>query len=160
MKTIIAIDPGKHGGMAVNALGKTWCAGLPESDGDRLELLEAEQYAAGREGLKAVVVLELVGGFIGRRQPGAAMFKFGQGYGFLIGVVMALRMPLFLIRPQQWQKGFGLGTRSACASDAQWKNKLKEEAQRRFPELKVTRATADALLILEYVCAERPEIFT
>ena len=54
MKTIIAIDPGKHGGMAVNALGKTWCAGLPESDGDRLELLEAEQYAAGREGLKAI----------------------------------------------------------------------------------------------------------
>ena len=30
-----------------------------------------------------------------------------------------------------------------------WKNKLKAEAQRRFPDLRVTLKTCDALLILE-----------
>jgi hypothetical protein len=59
-------------------------------------------------------------------------------------------MRLELVRPQVWQKAFGLGTASACASKSIWKNKLKAEAQRRFPHLKVTHKTGDALLILEY----------
>jgi hypothetical protein len=49
---------------------------------------------------------------------------------------------------------FGLGTASRCASKSEWKNKLKAEAQRRFPDLKVTLKTADALLILEWVLAD------
>ena len=55
-----------------------------------------------------------------------------------------------LVRPQTWQKDFGLGTASRCASKSEWKNKLKAEAQRRFPHLGVTLQTADALLILEW----------
>ena len=58
------------------------------------------------------------------------------------------------MRPQDWQKGFGLGTASACASKRIWKNKLKAEAQRRFPHLNVTLKTADALLILEHSISE------
>jgi hypothetical protein len=57
---------------------------------------------------------------------------------------------LVLVRPQVWQKGFGLGTASTCASKSEWKNKLKAEAQRRFPHLPVTLKTSDALLLLEY----------
>jgi len=34
-------------------------------------------------------------------------------------------------------------------SPVQWKNKLKAEAQRLYPDIKVTLKTADALLILE-----------
>lgn len=55
-----------------------------------------------------------------------------------------------LVRPQVWQKVFNLGTAASCASKSEWKNKLKAEAQRRFPHLPVTLATADALLILEW----------
>jgi hypothetical protein len=83
------------------------------------------------------------------------MFKFGEGYGFLKGVVQALGIKLVLVRPQVWQKPFNLGTASRCASQSEWKNKLKAEAQRRFPQLPVTLATADALLILEWVLAAR-----
>ena len=54
------------------------------------------------------------------------------------------------VRPQEWQKHFALGKRRDCASDTIWKNKLKAEAQRRFPNLTVTNATADALLLLDY----------
>ncbi len=35
-----------------------------------------------------------------------------------------------------------------------WKNRLKERAQRFFPTLKVTLATSDCLLILEYARKE------
>ena len=61
-----------------------------------------------------------------------------------------MEIRLVLVRPQVWQKGFGLGTASACAKKSEWKNKLKGEAQRRFPELRVTLGTADALLIGEW----------
>ena len=50
---------------------------------------------------------------------------------------------------------FGLGTAASCASKSEWKNKLKAEAQRRFPQLNVTLKTADALLIIEWVRAAR-----
>ena len=86
----------------------------------------------------------------GKAQPGSAMFRFGEHFGFLKGVIQALEVRLVLVRPQVWQRGFGLGTASACASKTIWKNKLKAEAQRRFPHLNVTLKTADALLILEH----------
>jgi hypothetical protein len=53
-----------------------------------------------------------------------------------------------LITPQKWQKKLGLGT-SKGLTPTQWKNKLKAEAQRLFPDIRVTLKTADALLILE-----------
>ena len=102
------------------------------------------------EGDECVCVLEQVGGFVGKGQPGSAMFKFGEHFGFIKGVVQTLGIKLVLVRPQTWQKDFGLGTAANCASKSDWKNKLKAEAQRRFPHLPVTLATADALLILEW----------
>ena len=106
------------------------------------------------EGGDLVCVLEEVSGFAGKAQPGSAMFRFGEHFGFIKGVVQALEIRLVLVRPQVWQKGFGLGTASACASKTIWKNKLKAEAQRRFPHLNVTLKTADALLILEHAISE------
>jgi hypothetical protein len=150
MKVILAIDPGSAGGLAVSAFGKISCHALPPTEGDRLELIRGFKHAADLEGADCECVLEQVGGFVGKGQPGSAMFKFGAGYGFLVGVVQALGIKLVLVRPQDWQKPFGLGTASGCARKSEWKNKLKAEAQRRFPQLPVTLATADALLILEW----------
>jgi crossover junction endodeoxyribonuclease RuvC len=149
MKTLIAIDPGLSGGVAVSRFGKVECFAMPETEGDVLEALKDIKAAAVVEGDEVVCVLEEVSGFAGRAQPGSAMFRFGENFGFIKGVVQALEIRLVLVRPQVWQRGFGLGTASACASRTTWKNKLKAEAQRRFPHLKVTLKTADALLILE-----------
>ena len=123
---------------------------MPETEGDRLALVREIRAAALAEGGELVCVLEEVSGFAGKAQPGSAMFRFGEHFGFIKGVIQALEVRLVLVRPQVWQKGFGLGTASACASKTIWKNKLKAEAQRRFPHLNVTLKTADALLILEY----------
>jgi hypothetical protein len=150
MKTIIAIDPGLSGGVAVSRFGKTECWPMPATQGDLLELLRSVKAAASVEACDLVCVLEEVGGFAGKAQPGSAMFRFGEHFGFIKGVVQALEVRLVLVRPQAWQKGFGLGTASACRTKSEWKNKLKAEAQRRFPQLSVTLKTADALLILEH----------
>lgn len=155
MKTIIAIDPGRSGGMAVSAFGAKLCHAMPATEGDVLDLLRSLKSGADIESVpgspaEMICVLEEVGGFAGQAQPGSAMFKFGANYGFIKGVVQTLGIKLELVRPQVWQKAFGLGTASGCASKTEWKNKLKAEAQRRFPQLKVTLSTADALLMLEW----------
>ena len=123
---------------------------MPETEGDLLGLVRDIRDAAVAEGRELVCVLEEVSGFAGKAQPGSAMFRFGEHFGFLKGIIQALEVRLVLVRPQVWQRGFGLGTASACASKTIWKNKLKAEAQRRFPHLNVTLKTADALLILEH----------
>jgi crossover junction endodeoxyribonuclease RuvC len=150
MKTIVAIDPGMSGGIAVHWFGKTDCWPMPETQGDLIERLREIKSVAGLEGDELVCVLEHVGGFAGKAQPGSAMFRFGEHFGFLKGVIQALEIRLVLVRPQVWQKGFGLGTASACRTKSEWKNKLKAEAQRLFPHLPVTLKTADAVLILDY----------
>ena len=150
MKHLIAIDPGAAGGVAVSASGQVVCHPMPETQGDTLELIRDIKRAADVEGAACVCVLEQVGGFVGKAQTGSSMFNFGEGYGFVKGAVQALGIRLELVRPQVWQKTFGLGTASRCATKSAWKNKLKAEAQRRFPELRVTHKTADALLILEW----------
>jgi hypothetical protein len=174
MNVVIAIDPGVSGGLAVSVWGKTVCHAMPATQGDVLELIrdfkrlaECEPHGppAGCVPVAAPpaigprveieCVLEKVGGFAGKGQPGAAMFKSGEGYGFLQGVIQTLGIKLTLVTPQVWQKGFGLGTASRCANKREWKNKLKAEAQRRFPGVPVTLKTADALLILEWVRAAR-----
>lgn len=149
MKFVVAIDPGVSGGVAISRFGKAECYPMP-GPGDLVELLRSVRDAAITEGCGIVCALERVGGFVGKPQPGSAMFRFGENFGFVQGVVQALGIRLVLVRPQEWQKGFGLGTASACGSKPEWKNKLKAEAQRRFPQLTVTQKTADALLLLEY----------
>lgn len=150
MKTMVAIDPGQSGGVAVRQFGRTFCHAMPGTPGDVVELFASLQSAAAVEAEEMVCVIEEVSGFAGKAQPGSAMFTFGEQYGFVQGVVQALGIRLVRVRPQVWQKAFALGTASRCASKTEWKNKLKAEAQRRFPQIKVTLKTADALLILDY----------
>jgi hypothetical protein len=76
------------------------------------------------------------------------MFGFGHGRGVLIGALMARCVRIIEPTPQQWQKWLQVGT---IGGD---KNKLKAEAQRRYPAQKITLKTADALLILDYAIAK------
>ena len=150
MKGVIAIDPGLSGGVAVSVLGVAGCRPMPATEGDILGLLRGIKVSSDKSGVETVCVIEATSGYVGRAQPASAAYRFGENAGFLKGVIQTLGMRLELVRPQVWQKSFGLGTASSCASKNIWKNKLKAEAQRRFPHLEVTLKTADALLILEY----------
>ena len=150
MSTIIAIDPGVSGGVAVWTFGVAGCRPMPATGGDVVALLRGIMLASDKSGAETVCVMEATGGYVGRAQPASRAYRFGENAGMLKGIIQTLGMRLELVRPQVWQRAFNLGTASACASKSIWKNKLKAEAQRRFPHLEVTLKTADALLILDY----------
>ena len=172
---IIAIDPGKVGGIAfdvevVNEIEKkiyykTQAFKMPQTDGDLIEFFD--KHIPPTENNRSVCFMEKVGGFIGMRtkyilcprcknnipiqsaDPGSRMFVFGYGNGFLVSTIMTRKIPLELVTPQKWIKALGLGTKSGMPN-TQWKNKLKAMAQRLYPDIKVTLNTSDALLILYY----------
>lgn len=136
---IVACDPGWSGAFAIR---DGLCHPMPDTPHGIAGLLV---------GLKAhgtVLVIEQVGGFAGKGQPGSAMFRFGENFGLVIGAAIALGYRVERVTPQKWMKAHGLGTRGALTK-AEWKRKLKSKAQELYPNLKVTLETADALLILD-----------
>jgi hypothetical protein len=70
-------------------------------------------------------------------------FTFGNGYGHLEMALTAAGIPFERVRPQKWQQAMGCMTKGD-------KNVSKRRAQELYPQLKVTHATADALLIATY----------
>lgn len=150
MDKIIAIDPGQSGGIAWrDTEGNILTLPMPQTEGDVLEALRDIGF------INAVAYVEEVGGFCGVGQPGSAMFKFGRGFGFILGVLQSSFVRVELVKPQRWQKHFGLGTTKEAGGKTAWKNKLKAKAQQLFPDQTVTLKTADALLLLEYARATK-----
>lgn len=155
---LLAVDPGKSGGLAWFApgIGVQSCK-MPETDEALLEQLQV--VALGR-GCPVHAYIELVGGYVRKRdeddedgggQPGSAMFRFGENAGLVRGILMGLGATVHLVPPRNWQKP--LFMKKGQSSKQEWKNKLKNAAQRRFPGIKVTLQTADALLILSFAAA-------
>ena len=144
---LVAIDPGASGGIAYTDANGQVQARPMLTEGEFV--LFAEQYS--RVGYK--FYMEKVGGFIpdenGEGQPGSRMFVFGDGYGFIRGVLSACGNSPVLVVPQRWQRGFPKfkkkSDRKAC---------FRAHAQKVFPHLSVTLATADALCLLHYAQAQ------
>lgn len=143
---ILAIDPGLSGGVAFQAAGEpAEAVSMPPTEGDVVDLLRGLRARGATH-----AYLEDVPWVTGGKISPASTGKLQRNVGVLRGALLALGIPHALVAPQVWQKPLRLGTRRECASSTEWKNKLKAEAQRRFPDLAVTLATADALLLLDY----------
>ena len=143
---ILGIDPGASGGLAWRNGALPAAMRMPDGDAAILEALE--ELTESSDGQR-ICYIEKVSGFAGKPQPGSRMFTFGRGFGFLLGVLMARKWEVHLVTPQKWQRALGLGIKGK-RTPTEWKRALKDEAARLYPQQKVTLATADALLILEY----------
>lgn len=136
---IIGIDPGASGGIAVRY------DSLDPSPVDVFKLDATESDIAQRmshyQDVRSFAYLERVHSM--PKQGVSSTFKFAQSYGFLRGLLIALKIPFEEVSPQKWQKAMG------CLSKGD-KNVTKARAQQLFPQIKVTHASADALLICEY----------
>lgn len=145
--TLLGIDPGANGGfMARSGDGALLTGAMPETEGDILSLLEMLSFANTP---RKVCYLENLVKFTGTPMPSSAMATYASNWGVLKGMLMALKFQLVLVTPQNWQKALGMGT-SKSMSKTEWKNKLKSEAQRLYPEVKITLANADAALIFRH----------
>lgn len=139
---IIGIDPGDSGGIA------WWggCCSMPDTATDLYELL--------RDLEPTHVYIEDVPKFMGPKIPGSRIAVLFRSVGLCEMAGCAVGAKVILVKPHDWQKFYGLGTRKEAGSHAAWKKKLRAEAQRRNPGVKVTLDTADALLIREFAVAQ------
>jgi hypothetical protein len=137
----IGIDPGKNGAIAWIADGKPCVEKMPDTLADLWELIVAISLNAETGGLGIHAYLEQISS---SPQMGVvSAFTFGNGYGHLEMALTAAGIPFERVRPQVWQKAMG------CMSKGD-KNVTKRKAQELYPHLKVTHATADAILIATY----------
>lgn len=151
---VIGVDPGASGGISVVygevdgfpvgcQFGGAWK--IPEGESSLVALLEGLLEQSPDSCF--VAYLEQVHSMPG--QGVRSCFTFGKNYGLLRGVLVALGIDIVDVTPQKWQKT--LGCRSGKGfTKTEHKRNLKVMAQEMCPELKVTNATADAILIARY----------
>lgn len=144
----IGIDPGKSGAIASMTCARG-CSPVVSfikcSDTEH----ELSDFLMGASTPSTFAFIEQVSAM--PRQGVSSTFKFGQSYGFLRGLLVAHRIPFETVTPAKWQ-GF-----MRCRSGGD-KNVTKAAAQRLFPDVKVTHANADALLLAEYARRIRSEV--
>lgn len=150
----LGIDPGNSGGIALISpdLSFVQAYPMPDTEADVLEIIG--EHASRIQ----IAMIERVHAFpkIGKEgtrsggQGVSSAFEFGRSYGFLRGILVALRIPFEDIPPQTWQKQLDVLIRQAEVTRTEKKNFLKSKAQQLFPMVKrITHATADALLLAE-----------
>lgn len=154
----IGIDPGVSGGIA--AIDFDGCVvsaiKMPGTERDVLDVfmgLRSRLAAEPATGLAperhVKAVLERVnagvfgGAKMGQRMGVTSAFTFGCGVGALRMALTAAMIPFNEVSPLSWQSNLQCRTKGD-------KNVSKRRAQQLFPNIKITHATADALLIAEY----------
>lgn len=138
---IIGLDPGAKGGIAVIDFNHL---AVRVYKFDNLTEQEIYHILAGEACDRCTAFLEQVHGFPGQ----AGQFAFGQSYGFLRGVLVALGIPFEDVTPHTWQRGVGMSGLKGEKTDR--KNALKQKAQQLFPQAKINLSVSDAVLIAEH----------
>ncbi len=149
MHTVMAIDPGVSGAVAVYRAGDITLKHMPEEPKDMTDLIAHYRACADVDSRPLVCVMERVNGFMGKERPGSRMFTMGENYGFSKGLLSANGIPVTLVQPTKWQRDLGYEKEKGTEQPA-WKRKLREHAQALYPQLKVTIQDADALLLLHW----------
>lgn len=144
----LGIDPGASGGLAVTDGEEIETIAMPKTPKDIWIWIN---YLA-QNNSKIICCIEKVNGFMGNKNSmGSAMFNFGKGVGHLeMAVIATEKIVLHEAHPKTWMNELKIPTKKKGLSNNQWKNELRGIAQKLFPQLTITLATTDALLIMEY----------
>lgn len=148
-KIVISCDPGTNGGIAVFDGIRMEAYRMPETYPDIYESLKEirDTYIADND---IVAYMENVGhGMPG--QSSKATATFARHNGHLEMAFYALGIRTEMVTPQKWMKSYSNSVGSSKGMEKNdWKNKLKGEAQRLFPSMKITLWNADAVLLANY----------
>lgn len=152
----IGIDPGKDGAMAmISETRKKPRVVAFEPNGIQeyhavLQLRKSIMRVPYdyRDETKTICCLERVWGIKG--QSASASFNFGENYGMIQGLLMAMHIPYQMVTPQKWKKEFQI------TGD---KNSSIAVCKRLFPDVDLRKnercrrdhdGKAEALLLAEY----------
>ena len=109
---VIAIDPGLNGAGAVSDESGDFiaCFDLPTIGEGAQRRVDAANLAdlIREHGPYAFAIVEQVGARPG--QGVSSMFRFGQAYGTILGVIGALAIPVRHVSPAKWKKALGLNS--------------------------------------------------
>ena len=143
-RCFLGIDPGASGGLVwLDEFQRVRVSTKMPATPEALNALLVEH-----QFITKFVVIEWVHAM--PRQDVGGMSKFMEGFGILQGLLIANRIPFRRVAPRSWQAEFDIPKRDPDAPKSAFKNLLKAKAQELFPEIKVTLALADALLIAEF----------
>lgn len=148
----IGIDPGKDGGVAILKSDGSIFQAYKMPDGYRLADRLAE--VANIDGMRVMAWLERVGSMPG--QGVRSMFTFGEGYGMVQGILIALRIPYQLVSPFVWQRTMHEGINRKSFSKP--KERSLRAVRQFYPEYDLTpgrlrvphAGIVDAILIAGY----------
>ena len=146
MSLYIGIDPGKSGGIA-----SIYCfddggravkvINMPEDDGELFRRLSGMSKWSGQQ---VFVMLERAHAMPRKvRKGGIANFKMGESYGRIKMALAAARIQFEEVAAIRWQNVM------QCRTGGD-KRVTRTKAMAMFSGIRVTHATADALLIAEY----------
>ena len=161
MKTLIGIDPGKDGAIAILDIPEP---GVDEPRLIKTNFVACKDFIYGKEydvGLMADIVKKYLSDLVVIEKQKAyplqgrtSQFSIGYGYGLWEGLVAALKYPYIVVTPQTWQKKIYAG----IAGDDP-KKKSIIAAGRLFPDVDLRRTDrckikhhgmSDALLLAWY----------
>jgi len=142
MTSVIAIDPGASGGLAwVTEDGVIRAERMP----DGMTAIVDRLRELGCELPDCSAVVEKVGQWVPGDHPNAAT-KFARHCGNVEATLYALGVPFREVAPGVWMRSLG----KLPSEKAARKRAIRELMARRYPHLKVTLKTADALGILTW----------
>lgn len=138
---LIAIDPGKNGGLAWRTSAGVHIEPMPATVHDLVILISriVGPFGAGD------CIIERVHSM--PHDSGKAAFSFGENFGMIQGVLASYGVSYRFVTPQQWQKKLG----ALPSEKADRKRAIRALMQQRYPQLikKITLKTADALAMLD-----------
>lgn len=144
-RVYIGIDPGKSGGLV--AISSTGIVVTPMPPTER----DVWDWFAAIPSEQSMAVIEWIHPAI-QGVGKSSMSKLYGNYMQLRGFLIASRIPFEDEKTAAWVRALGIPAKKKNEQRTPWKNRLKGEAQQRFPDIapQITLLTADALLIAEY----------
>jgi hypothetical protein len=159
----LGVDPGLNGGIAVIAAEKrdngtafymVSVLSMPATEADIVDAFIPFRPEELHNGDSVFAYVEAVPTAIFqiRKSDNAKLYGSYRGLSMALS---ALQIPQSHVPAKIWQRALSIPSRKKTETQSKWKNRLKAKAQQLFPDVAVTLATCDALLIAEYCRKER-----
>lgn len=154
INSIIGIDPGVNGGIALYRSGRATVYRMPE-DLNRLKDLLKQEKELG-ETIVFIEKLSVRPDDVASENGAANMGKLYRiqkmmaNFEQLKAIVSVCDIPYILVHPMKWQNKLELRVRGEKEEKKERKNRYKEVAQELYPYIKTTLWNADALLIMHF----------
>ena len=147
--TIIGIDPGKSGGVAIWRSGLHTIVKCPKTIEGMSDIIRTSQNSEYIDkNMKAVAYLEQVHAM--PHDGRSSLFKFGQNFGQWQGILTAHNVNTILVSPQKWMKYWKTKFNIEPSKDKQERKRVLKEIATQYTDKRVTLYNSDAILIAMY----------